>query len=168
MTEQEAFMNVTTTTTLSNLTEFTTACQDEMPSTAAEGVCVYFNSTNVYSIYYGGQEMAAPFQPALAAAQYVMNEAIVDVAGGNPSYPVDWIQRTPRLLNESTVDIPVALLLVPAILYVLSVTIELQFIIGPGTLGFCLSRDCCVCEKISLIVAYYSGLRKDQSCKGCL
>ncbi|KAL3907872.1 MAG: hypothetical protein SGILL_008697, partial [Bacillariaceae sp.] len=54
----QAVVNVTTTTTLVNLTEFTTACQEAMPTNAAEGVCVYFNATDAYNIFYGGQELA--------------------------------------------------------------------------------------------------------------
>ncbi|KAL3906339.1 MAG: hypothetical protein SGILL_009309, partial [Bacillariaceae sp.] len=133
-----------TTTAFSKLTEFTAACREGMPSDAAEGVCVFFNSTEAYNIYYGGTELASPFQTALAGAQYVVNDAIVSVAGGSSAYPIDLIQRTPRILNASTVDVPVFLLIIPAILYVLSTCITLQFLIGPV-----------VYEKINEVVGAY-------------
>lgn len=132
-------VNVTAFTDVTNSTEFISTCQASMPSTALEGVCVYFNASNVYIILYGGTEYSTPFQAGLAGAQYILNQALVemglqDIDGANIttlSYPVDLTQRTPRLLTASAVDVSVFLFLIPSILFVLSCCIALQFLIGP-------------------------------------
>jgi len=115
----------------SNLTDFTSQCQIELPSAADGGVCVYFDANRSYTIYYGGIETAAPWQPALAGAQYVVNQAIGQIFNADEIYPVDWIQQTPRLLTSSTVEVPTVFLLIQGILHVLATCISLQFLIGP-------------------------------------
>ncbi|KAG7366812.1 ABC transporter [Nitzschia inconspicua] len=133
-------VNVTALSATSNVTEFTSLCQSAMPSTALEGVCVYFNASNAYTIFYGGTELAAPFQSGLASAQYIINRALVDLEldsvansdrNNTLTFPVSFVQRTPRLLTAATVDVPVVLLLFPSILFTLSCCIALDFLIGP-------------------------------------
>jgi hypothetical protein len=132
----------------SNRTEFITDCQTKLPSVAADGVCIFLDANNSYTIFYGGTDTATPWQPALAGAQYIVNTAIITGDSDDPSmlfndsnntnssasssYPfIEMIQQTPRLLTPSTMDIPIIVLLVQGIMHVLATCVALQFLIGP-------------------------------------
>lgn len=133
---QTLFSTITvndTTAFANNATAFADACGGNggIPDEASGGVCVYLEANNTYTIYYGGQEMATPFQAALSGAQYAVTTAILNVSNAAQSFPVTTVQQVPRLLNDSTVNVPAALIIVPGILFVLSVTIATQFLIGP-------------------------------------
>mmetsp|Transcript_31350 Transcript_31350/g.75841 ORF Transcript_31350/g.75841 Transcript_31350/m.75841 type:complete len:1683 (+) Transcript_31350:315-5363(+) len=131
-------VNTTTTTSTDvydNVTAFIEACADggeiSVPEDAKNGVCVYLETNSSYTIYYGGSELTTPFQSALSGAQYAINQALLNVSDTTDSFPVGMTQQVPRLLNDQTINLPVSLLIVPGILFVLSVTIGTQFLIGP-------------------------------------
>ena len=71
------FIVNTTSSDTTNKTEFMTDCQTNLPYYAADGVCVFLDTNNSYTIFFGGSEYAAPWQPALAGAQHVMDMAII-------------------------------------------------------------------------------------------
>jgi hypothetical protein len=118
-----------------NVTAFIEACAAggdiSISGYASDELCVYLEANNSYTIYYGGSEMTTPFQSALAGAQHAINQALLDVTGTADNFSVGMTQQVPRVLNGQTINIPVALLIVPGILFVLSATIGTQFIIGP-------------------------------------
>lgn len=114
-----------------NLTEFTDDCQDNIGSTADEGLCIFFDANDSYSIYFGGEEYATPYQAAIAGTQYVTNFAILNISNASALDPILLIQQTPRLLAAATVDVNASLFIVPPILQILAMCIGLQFMIGP-------------------------------------
>jgi hypothetical protein len=118
-------------TGLTNASEFKNECQVDIAWSAGDEVCVFVDAVDSFSLYYGGKEEAAPFQPSLAAAQWALSSALLDVSNATQSYPVDQIQRTPRLVNDESIEANVASLLVPAMMHVLSAAITLQFLTGP-------------------------------------
>ena len=100
-------------TSPTNLTEFTDDCQDTIGSTADEGLCIFFDANDSYSIYFGGEEYTTPYQAAIAGAQYATNAAILNIFNASALDPIRLIQQTPRLLAAVTVDINNALFIVP-------------------------------------------------------
>lgn len=114
-------------------TAFATNCTASIASSASQEVCVYLNATDSYVIYFGGKESATPFQDSLAASQWAVNSAMLNVSGAPELYPVSTLQRVPRLLADEKVEANVATLFVPAIMHVLSAIIMTQFLIGPLT-----------------------------------
>ena len=118
-----------------NVTAFVEACAHggdiSVPDDAKNGVCVYLEANNSYTIYYGGSEFTTPYQSALSGTQYAVNQALLNVSNIDDSFPIGMTQQVPRLLNDQTINLPASLLIVPGILFVLSVTIGTQFLIGP-------------------------------------
>mmetsp|Transcript_39650 Transcript_39650/g.83371 ORF Transcript_39650/g.83371 Transcript_39650/m.83371 type:complete len:1629 (+) Transcript_39650:114-5000(+) len=105
-------------------------CQGNIDDSASNELCVFLNSENEYSLYYGGKETASPTQLAIAGAQYAINSAILNASNINEAFPVKQIQQTPELLTKDAVQPVLPVILVPAIMYVLSSVICSLFLAG--------------------------------------
>lgn len=120
----------------SNRTAFLEGCQDALVDTFASGeVCVILEDVQSLSIFFGGKEDASPFQSALAATQWAVSNALITASTGDTvlAYPVDKIQRTPRLVQASEYEPPLILILLPGVMHVLACAVAAQFMIGPIT-----------------------------------
>jgi hypothetical protein len=118
-------------TELTNVMELVQECTGNIASSASEELCVFIESIDNYTLFFGGKEEVTPFQPPLAAAQWALNSALLRVTNVTEIYPVSQIQRTPRLVNDGDTKARVDVILVPAIMQVLSAVIMTQFIVGP-------------------------------------
>lgn len=105
-------------------------CKGAIGDSASEEVCAFLSSESGYELYYGGEEAAFPFQGALAGAQHAMNAAILNAANVDEVYPAVQIQRTPQLLTSETVKPVLAVVLVPATMYVLAGLLASMFVSG--------------------------------------
>ena len=105
-------------------------CQGNIDDWASNEICTFLSSKNGYTIYFGGKETSYPTQDALAGAQYAINAAMLNVSNLSELYPASQIQQTPQLLSAATVQPAVAVVLVPAIMYVLAATISSMFVAG--------------------------------------
>jgi len=106
-------------------------CSD-ISDAASDEVCAYLSSDSGFEIYYGGKQAATPYQAALSGAQHLLSKALLDVSGRGTqeAYPAETTQRTPQLLDADTVSPNVSLILVPGIMYGLSLTIVGLFVGG--------------------------------------
>ena len=105
-------------------------CEGNIDDSASNEICVFLSTFNEYTLYYGGKESAFPTQMALSGAQYAINSALLNVSGVDEIYPAVKIQRTPELVTRETVQPVLAVVLVPAIMYVLAAVICSLFAAG--------------------------------------
>ena len=108
-------------------------CVGSIDDSASNEICVFLSTDNEYTIFYGGKESAYPTQKALSGAQYAINSALLNVSGVDDIYPAVKIQRTPELVTKDTVKPVLAVVLVPAIMYVLAAVICSLFVAGSIT-----------------------------------
>ena len=106
-------------------------CSD-ISAAASDEVCAFLSSDSGFEIYYGGKQAATPYQAALSGAQHLLGKALLDVSGRGTrgEYQAETTQRTPQLLDVDTVSPNVSLILVPGIMYGLSLTIVGLFVGG--------------------------------------
>ena len=118
-----------------NSTFFQENCTGDIAWSAYEEVCVFLDTNSSYSIFYGGKEWASPTSPSLAAAQYAVDQAMLQVLGANETelLQVSKIQRVPELVKDEDIEPDPASLLVLGIMHVLSSLIMVMFLIGPIT-----------------------------------
>ena len=118
-------------TSLTNVTELVIDCASNIASSPSDEVCVFLSSVDSYSIYFGGKETSTPFQESLAAAQWAVNAALLNVTNATEIYPVIKIQPVPQLVNDGTIEPSMVSVMIPAIMQVLSAVIMVMFLIGP-------------------------------------
>jgi hypothetical protein len=122
-----AFNTQVNLTQIENSTLFSEECSNAITDVHPQfAVCVYFHDDHSYDIIFGDGE---PSQKVLAGAQWAINTVLL--LDSNTFYPVDKIQRAPIII-EST-DISLEALLIPTGMFVLSVMIMTQFLVGPIT-----------------------------------
>ena len=110
--------------------ELVSKCQGGIDASASNEICAFLTSGNEYTLYFGGKETASPTQQAIAGAQYAINSAILNASNVSETYPSRQIQQTPQLLTGDTIQPNIAVVLVPAIMYVLSAVICSLFSAG--------------------------------------
>ena len=127
-------------TAVGNRTEFLNDCQATIAEAASEEVCIYLDTLDSYTIFYGGMENTSPFQSALAGTQWAMNSALLLAANvtytAAPSellFPVSQTQQSPQKIKESDSEPILIILLLPPIMQVLACAVTCQFMIGPIT-----------------------------------
>eukprot|EP00934_Nitzschia_sp_Nitz4_P004854 Nitzschia sp. Nitz4//scaffold351_size16537//459//7245//NITZ4_008851-RA/size16537-augustus-gene-0.0-mRNA-1//1//CDS//3329548881//4844//frame0 len=118
-----------------NYSAFHESCQD-IASDASSEVCVYFNATDDYIIHYGGNQDMSPYQPALAGAQWAINNALLNIASPDADnildqYHVAQIQHVPLVASESAVEPLAIVLLLPPVMHALACATGYQFMVGP-------------------------------------
>lgn len=127
-----------------NRTDFLDICQENIASSASEEVCVYLDAPENYTIYYGGDDTATPYQPALAGTQWIINSALLELADNsttnahtdvprNVTFPVSQIQRVPEKVGEKSNEPVAIVLLLPPVMHILACAVAAQFLSGPIT-----------------------------------
>lgn len=108
------------------------AC-DSISPFAQEEICVYFNSTNEYTLYYGGKYQSTPFQSSLAAAQYVIDKAILETSDAydqDKVIEINMNQRTPLFIDKESNEPPLVVTLVTGLIHSFTCAFMLIFLVS--------------------------------------